>query len=88
MRDSVIATLKDAAPAILEGRVSGIAGVTIRKTARLVRYLKAHPGSHTAAELGKVVDWGAQNTRVALGAIGLKGARHGYQWESKKREKV
>jgi hypothetical protein len=85
MRDSVIATLKDAAPAILEGRVSGIAGVTIRKTARIVRYLKANPGNHTAAELGKVVDWGAQNTRVALGAIGLKGSRYGYQWESKKK---
>ncbi len=85
MRDSVIASLKDAAPAILEGRVAGIAGVTIRKTARIVRYLKANPGCHTAAELGAIVRWGAQNTRVALGAIGLKGSRHGYQWESKKK---
>jgi hypothetical protein len=81
MRDSVIAALRRSAPAILEGKVSGIASVTLRKTARIVRYLKANPGCHTATALGAIVGWGAQNTRVALGAIGLKGTRHGYQWE-------
>jgi hypothetical protein len=85
MRNSVIATLKDAAPAILEGRVSGIAGVSIRKTARIVKHLKANPGCHTAAELGKIVHWGAQNTRVALGAIGVQGVRgKGYEWKVSK----
>jgi hypothetical protein len=88
MRSTSIAAFESLAPAILKGKLPRYSSVSARKAAHIVRYLKAHPGAHTAAELGKVVGWGAQHTRVALGAIGLKGSRKGYEWKSQFREEV
>jgi hypothetical protein len=53
-----------------------------------MRYLREYPGAHTAAELGALVDWSPQHTRVVLGALGLRGGRKGYEWKSQFREEV
>jgi hypothetical protein len=82
MRDSSIAALESLAPAILKGKLPKFSSLSARKAAHIVRYLKEHPGAHTAAELGVLVDWGPQHTRVVLGALGLRGGRKGYEWKN------
>lgn len=86
MRNSSIAALESLAPEILKGKLPRYSSIAARKAARIVRYLKENPGAHTAAELGALVGWGAQHTRVALGAIGVKGSRKGYEWKDGFRE--
>lgn len=86
MRLTSIAALKSLAPAILKGKLPRFSSLSARKADHIVRYLKENPGVHTAAELGALVDWGAQHTRVALGALGVKGTRKGYEWKSQFKE--
>jgi hypothetical protein len=88
MRSTSIAALESLAPAILKGKLPKFSSLSARKAAHIVRYLKEHPGAHTAAELGALVDWSPQHTRVVLGALGLRGGRKGYEWKSQFREEV
>lgn len=88
MRNSSIAALEQLAPAILKGKLPPYSSISARKAARIVRHLKENPGAHTAAELGALVDWGAQHTRVALGALGSRGGRKGYEWKVEQKEEV
>jgi hypothetical protein len=88
MRDSSIAALESLAPAILKGKLPPYSSISARKAAHIMRYLREYPGAHTAAELGALVDWSPQHTRVVLGALGLRGGRKGYEWKSQFREEV
>jgi hypothetical protein len=75
VKKSTLKNLELLAPQILRGEMPDYSSVTAQKTLTIILYLRAKPGLHKAAELGKLVGWSDRTVRQALAAIGVKGKK-------------